>query len=94
LKIKDKIKKGIVKNIKRGLGLTKKTPPRNDFPKVVREARLKFQNYRCNVNRCGFHRSSWRYLEFDHIKGRDDFSLSNCQALCPFIIGRKQERIR
>ena len=29
-------------------------------------------------------------MEFDHVRGRNDFSLGNCQALCHFIIDKKQ----
>ena len=92
MKTKTKIKKKIVKSIKTGLGLTKKPPKRKNFTKEIKEARLRFQKYRCNTNRCNFPRSSWRYLEFDHVKGRDDFSLGNCQALCPFHHREKTKR--
>lgn len=61
-----------------------KNKPRMDFPPIVKEKILKIQRFRCNANRCKFPSNRWRYLEFDHIKGREDNSIRNCQALCPF----------
>jgi len=58
--------------------------PRKVFPKEVVEKVLRLQRYRCAVPRCRFPRNSWRFLEIDHIKGRDDNSITNCQLLCPF----------
>ncbi len=92
MKTKTKIKKGIIRNIKRVLGLSKKPIKRQYFTREVKEAVLRFQKYRCAVNRCGFHRASWRFLQFDHIRNRDDNSMSNCQALCPFHHSEKTKR--
>lgn len=86
--------RGIKKEIKKALGLSKKPIKRQYFSKEVKEAVLRFQKHRCAVNKCGFHTSSWRYLEFDHLKDRDDNSVSNCQALCPFHHRQKTKRDR
>lgn len=58
--------------------------PRNNFKPEVIEKVLKLQRYRCAVPRCRFPSNSWRFLEKDHIKGREDNSITNCQLLCPF----------
>lgn len=58
--------------------------PRKQFPPEIIERVLKIQRYRCAVPRCGFPKNSWKFLEKDHIKGRDDNSITNCQMLCPF----------
>ena len=52
--------------------------PRNHFPQKVKDAVRKIQRNRCKVQGC----RNTGFFEFDHIKGRDDNSLSNCQMLC------------
>jgi len=54
--------------------------PRNIFPVTVKDAIRKIQHNRCAIPHC----TNTEYFEFDHIKGRDDNSLSNCQMLCKF----------
>ncbi|MEX0861592.1 HNH endonuclease signature motif containing protein [Nitrosopumilus sp.] len=54
--------------------------PRNNFPATVKEAIRKIQHNRCAIPHC----TNTEYFEFDHIKGRDDNTLSNCQMLCKF----------
>jgi hypothetical protein len=67
-------------------------PPRNDFSAEVKDKILKLQHFRCAVPRCTFPTNLWKFLEFDHIKGRDDNSITNCQALCPFHHRLKSRR--
>jgi hypothetical protein len=57
---------------------------RANFSKDTKDQILKIQKYKCAVPNCITARKDFQLLEFDHIKGRDDNSLSNCQALCPF----------
>lgn len=52
--------------------------PRNNFSQKVKDAIRKIQRNRCKVQGCRNH----DFFEFDHIKGREDNSLSNCQMLC------------
>jgi len=54
--------------------------PRNIFHVTVKDAIRKIQHNRCAIPHC----TNTEYFEFDHIKGRDDNSLSNCQMLCKF----------
>ena len=74
------------------LGLSKKPIIRKYFTKDIKKEVLKFQRNKCNVNKCGFPRNSWRYLEFDHIRNKNDNSIVNCQALCPFHHRQKTKR--
>ena len=54
--------------------------PRNNFSQKIKDAIKKFQKNRCAVYAC----KNSEFFEFDHIKGRDDNSLSNCQMLCMY----------
>jgi hypothetical protein len=54
--------------------------PRNHFSQKVKDAIQKIQQNRCAIPHC----TNREYFEFDHIKERDDNSLSNCQMLCKF----------
>ena len=54
--------------------------PRNNFSKKVKDAIRMIQKGRCAIKGC--HNSD--FFEFDHIRGRDDNSLSNCQMLCMY----------
>lgn len=54
------------------------TIPRNHFPQKIKDAIRKIQRNRCAVYGC----KNTDFFEFDHIKGREDNSLSNCQMLC------------
>jgi len=79
MKTKTKIKKTIGKKIKIAIGLNKKPIGRNNFSvKTITEIR-KFQKGFCEVYGC----SERRYLDADHIRGRENNSASNCQLLCP-----------
>ena len=57
---------------------------RKPFSRETKEQILKIQKYKCAVPNCITARKDFQLLEFDHIRGREDNSLSNCQALCPF----------
>lgn len=81
MKTQTKIKKNIVKTIKKGLGLTKSPPQRRGFSEETKKTILRIQHYRCAIFGCRFRNS--KLLEFDHINGRSNNSLRNCQALCP-----------
>ncbi len=54
--------------------------PRNHFPQKVKDAIRKIQKNRCAYHGC----KNTGFFEFDHIRGRDDNSLSNCQMLCMY----------
>ena len=54
--------------------------PRNNFPKKVKDAIRMIQNGRCAIKGC----PNSDFFEFDHIRGRDDNSLPNCQMLCMY----------
>jgi hypothetical protein len=54
--------------------------PRNNFSQKVKDATRKRQGNKCAFFGC----RSRDFFEFDHIKGRDDNSFSNCQMLCLF----------
>lgn len=81
MKAKTKIKRGIIKTIKKGLGLTKSPPKRRGFSEETKKTILRIQYYRCAVFGCKFRNS--HLLEFDHINGRSNNTLRNCQVLCP-----------
>ena len=89
-----KTKKKIVKKLTRVLHLSKKPIKRKYFLKNTKNTILKFQRFNCNANKCSFPKNSWRYLEFDHIRNKNDNSISNCQALCPFHHRQKTKRDR
>lgn len=92
MKTSTKIKKTIGNKVKTVVGIKKKPVPRNSFSvKTIAEIR-KFQKGYCEVYGC----SERRYLEADHIRGRDDNSASNCQLLCPthHRMKTKRDRIR
>ncbi len=79
MKLEKKITRKISKTVKTAIGLKKKPTVRSNFSvKTIAEIR-KFQKGFCEVYGC----SERRYLEADHIRGRDDNSSSNCQLLCP-----------
>ena len=59
--------------------------PRNHFSQKVKDAISKIQGNRCAVDGC----RNNEFFEFDHIKGRNDNSLSNCQMLCRYHHQRK-----
>ena len=52
--------------------------PRNSFSQKIKYTIRKMQRNRCKIPDC----RNRDFFEFDHIKGRDDNSLSNCQMLC------------
>ena len=54
------------------------TPPRISFPQNVKDTIRKIQGNKCAIFGC----RNYDFFEFDHIKGREDNSLSNCQMLC------------
>ena len=80
-----KMKKKIIKKIGRAIFPKPKPPKRNYFPEEVRNAILRYQRYECANFKC--HNKG--FLRFDHIRGRSDNSLENCQALCPMCHARK-----
>ncbi len=55
--------------------------PRYVFSEETKLTVLRVQRYRCAVYGCRFR--NWKLLEFDHIRGRSNNSIVNCQALCP-----------
>lgn len=81
MKTKTKIKKSLTSSIKKVLGLKKSPPKRRGFSDETKKTILRIQNYRCAVFGCRFRNS--KLLEFDHLNGRNNNSLRNCQALCP-----------
>jgi hypothetical protein len=54
--------------------------PRINFPQKVKDAIRKIQKNSCAHYGC----KNKGFFEFDHIRGRDDNSLSNCQMLCMY----------
>ncbi len=92
LKAKTKVKRSLTSGIKKALGLKKSPPIRRGFSEETKKTILKIQNYRCAVFGCKFRNSS--LLEFDHINGRNNNSLRNCQVLCPTHHRLKTKRER
>jgi len=90
MKTSTKIKKKIGNSVKTAVGIKKKPIKRKTFStKTIAEIR-RFQKGYCEVYGC----SERRYLEADHIRGRDDNSASNCQLLCPTHHRMKTRRDR
>ena len=81
MKTKTKVKRSIASGIKKALGLKKPPPKRRGFSEETKKTILRIQNYRCAIFGCRFRNS--KLLEFDHINGRNNNTLRNCQALCP-----------
>ena len=75
------VKKELVKLSRKILGIKPPKEPRYSFSEETKLTVLKIQRYRCAVFGCHFR--NWRLLEFDHIRGRSNNSILNCQALCP-----------
>jgi len=73
-----KIKRGIKKGLKQAVGLEKKPIPRNEFSDLTRSVIRRFQKGVCEVPGC----RERRFLEYDHIRGRNNNSAENCQLLC------------
>jgi len=92
MKLEKKIKRKISKSVKIAVGLQKSPSKRNDFSKKTILAIRKFQKGFCASSGC----SQRKYLEVDHIRGRDNNSAENCQLLCPFHHRQKtrMDRIR
>ena len=90
MKLENKIKRKISKSVKNAIGLQRRPPKRNDFSRNTISSIRKFQKGFCEVYGCG----EKRYLEADHIRGRDDNSASNCQLLCPTHHRMKTRRDR
>lgn len=87
MKKSTKIKRKISKVIKTGLGLTKPKEPRYSFSEEIRREVLRLQHYRCANHGCKAR--DWKEFDFDHIKGRSDNSITNCQALCKYHHAKK-----
>lgn len=67
-----------------------KPTTRRSFPKTIKNATLKKQNYRCNI--CG---KKLDDRDFDHIDGdSSNNSMSNCQALCLECHRKKTRNIK
>ena len=79
------MKKKIIKKITRAIIPRRKPPKRVGFSEETKKAILRYQRYECANFRC--HNKG--FLRFDHIRGRSDNSLENCQALCPMCHARK-----
>jgi len=88
MKLENKIKRKISKSVKKAVGLQKKPVDRNNFSIKTIAAIRKFQKGYCEVDGC----SERRYLEKDHIRGRDNSSAENCQLLCPYHHRQKTRR--
>jgi len=80
-----KLRKKIIKKISKAIIPRRKPAKRKGFSEETKKATLRFQRYECATFRC----RNKRFLEFDHIKGRSDNSIENCQALCPTCHRRK-----
>ena len=90
MKTTTKIKKKIGNSVKTAVGLKKKPIVRSNFSVKTKAEIRRFQKGFCEVYGC----SERRYLEADHIRGRDDNSASNCQFLCPTHHRMKTRRDR
>jgi predicted restriction endonuclease len=75
------VKKELIQVGRKLFGIKPPKTRRYAFSEETKLAVLKIQRYRCAVFGCKF--KNWRLLEFDHIRGRSDNSIMNCQALCP-----------
>jgi hypothetical protein len=90
MKLEKKIKRKISKTVKTAVGLQKKPVKRNNFSRQTITAIRQFQKGYCAVNGC----SERRFLEADHIRGRDNNTAENCQLLCPYHHRQKTRRDR
>ena len=79
MKLKKKIKRKISTSIKKAVGLQKSPTKSKLFSRNTKSSIRKFQKGFCEVYGC----DKRRFLEYDHIRGHDDNSASNCQLLCP-----------
>lgn len=75
------IKKDFIKISRKIFGIKPPKERRYAFSEETKKQVLRIQRYRCAIFGCKFR--GWRLLEFDHIRGRSNNSLENCQALCP-----------
>ncbi|HXG74081.1 MAG TPA: HNH endonuclease signature motif containing protein [Candidatus Nitrosotenuis sp.] len=75
------VKKELIQVGRKILGIKPPKERRYAFSEDTKKAVLRVQRYRCAVYGCKFR--NWRLLEFDHIRGRSNNSIMNCQALCP-----------
>ena len=73
------MKKGFIKISRRILRIKPKPRKRIGFSEEIKRQVLRLQRYECATFRC----HNKKFLEFDHIRGRSDNSIRNCQALCP-----------
>lgn len=92
MKTSKKVKRTIKKGIKQAIGLEKKPIPRNDFSNITKSVIRRFQKGVCEVPNC----RERRFLDYDHIRGRDNNSAENCQLLCKnhHALKTKRDRIR
>ena len=82
MKTTTKIKRKIGKSIKIVIGLKPRSEPRYAFSEATKQEVLRLQNYRCANYGCKSR--DWKTFEFDHMRGRSNNSILNCQALCPY----------
>jgi predicted restriction endonuclease len=75
------VKREFIRFSRKIFGIKPPKAPRYAFSEETKLAVLRIQRYRCAVFGCKFR--NWHLLEFDHIRGRSNNSIVNCQALCP-----------